>query len=1367
MNMRWHALRAFFLRPPVGAAGVFESISPSASTPLARAGWVHWLFRYGGWHFLLVAAVITYAPIPYKRPLPVAAITGVLAAYALYTTFLELTSRVRWLKYDTVAFRWVRLLVTSSAVSALVWLDPLAGSYFWFFYLLPALQAFIYFGRRGMAVVTTTIVVIYGTLSTGLLRSLAYEVDYLVIALNAAILLFASFVLAWLLHAAQALSRAASDRRQLEYLSALRRASQDVVTRLTLRDALQVTLEQGLRALSATGGSIMLWNLEAQELRVEAWVADGKVEDPKEHQRFRLGQGLAGTVAQTGDLINTPDVRLDRRYEVSLTGRPIRAMLVVPIRSERHVMGTISVDSREVGVFGREEEQFLAALGDYLAIAVEAHHLRSINTALATLRVDSVLDTIVKTAAALTGADSATLFLRKPNLRDLERKARFPHRPDAEPPRGTGGLTQFVLDTGEDIAIDDAQLDRRVRKSVRESGVRSVLGVPLRTRSASGTDTIIGVLFVNAQRGSLFSARDKQLLRGLAGQAAIAIDNSRLFTDSEWRASQLVTLHEVAESLHSELQLPTLLDLISGSACRLLGGDSAAILLIDETRDHLRVKGHYKLLAETVHGTHIRIGDGIAGLVVKEGRHIIANDVATDLRATSQYLKQERILSMVTVPLRLPGGATIGTLGVHSRLTTGAFDERHAEILLLLAGQAAAAIGNAGALNRAREEASTLESLYRASVELTRHKSVPELMQSILLTAVQTLKSEGGGLYLSDIYSSYPTTVLPQCTLVAVEGLPQEEKGRLIALDNDANTDVVGTVIHLGEPFSRTWDERGEGRMKDFDRYGVRAMAAAPIRLLGKTRGALAVHSTNANRSYSAEDMNVLSLLGTFASVALENAKRTDDYDRLFKSTLDAIIAVDEHGIIDTANLQAERLLGYPDGGLVGMQVKRFYADPTERFRIWTRLIESPEGRFEDHQTYVRGAGGERIPISLSASLLYDYEKKRVGSVGFFRDLRAIKSAQREIGLLQNVLSASTAITQLGDPGDVLQAIVENTVKAMGAMRVVLWRYAEGRIQSADMVSCSAGSPDGPPPDLELPQELLTQIVSSSGVRTSDDAGGGQAPGGAWLGCRLTVGDEPIGVMVCWYDVTHTFTEREQTVFRLFADVAAIALNNADQANELETVAWTSALASWQAILAHDVHREAGAIRRGLRILHERTDLPGEVKDRLNELDSYTQALVLPTDKGPEIAAHPVDCIQHELGIARRLWPSITWRLEQPGNLPKVRVSPWWLRRIVKQLLRNAAEAIGSRDGWPRRDVTVTLRGHANLVTCEIQDTGPGFDKRLEPLLFRRLIRRDGGKGWGLVQVNSTLKECGGSAHILWNDPAKGACFELRFPTIN
>ena len=1361
MTTRWHRLRAFFLRPAVGATGVLETIRPPGPSALKRAEWVHWLFRYSGWYFVLVAAAITVVPTSNKRPLPVREIVAVLLAYAAYTTSLELISRVWRQRYDEKAFRVLRLLITTTAVSALVALDPHQGSYFWFFYLLPALQSFIYFGRVGLTMSTTLILIVYGALTTGSRAGAAQAVDYLIVALNAAILLFASFVLSWLFSAAQ-------DRRNLLYLTALRRISRDVVASLTLRDALQVTLEQGLRALSAKGGSVMLFDLTSQELRVEAWVADGRVDVDKKHRVFKLGEGLAGTVAETGVLINAPDVFLDDRYQASFTGRPIRSMLVVPIGNGRHVMGTISVDSPRPGVFRREEEEFLAALGDYLAIAVEAHHLRSITTALSTVRVDDVLDEIVKSAAALTGADSATMFLRKPGTSEVERKARFPVRPDAEPPRAVGGLTQLVLETGDDVTIDDARLDGRVRDAVLSRGVRSVLGVPLRARASTAdpaADAVIGVLFVNARQTAMFSARDAQLLRGLAGQAAIAIENSRLFADSEWRASQLFTLHDVANSLHSERHLPTLLDLISQSACRLLGGDSAAILQKDDPGDYLTIKGSHELRAETVAGTRIRVGEGIAGRVVSTGDYIIVDDVRTDPRIGSPYLTLERILSMVTVPLRL-GAETIGTLGVHSRTACGAFADKHAQILSLLASQAAAAIGNAAAYEsalRRADLATTLESLYRASVDLTRHKSVPELMQSILQTAVKALKSDGGGLYLSDIFS-YATTVPPQCSLVAVAGLPLSEKGRTVALD----TGVVGRVILEDKPIAKSGYDQWDERVRDYDRYGIKAVAAAPISWARSVRGALAVHSTNPERDYSAEDLNVLSLLGTFAAVALENAKRTDDYDRLFTSTLDAIIAVDESGLVVNCNPQAERLLGYPEGGLTATSVVPLYHDAAEARRINGMLRSSPDGRIEDHQTYVRGAGGERIPISLSASLLYDYERKRAGSVGYFRDLRAIKSAQREIRLLQSVLSASGAITQLGEPGTVLQAIVQNTVTAMGAMRVVLWRYDNGQLRAGEHVSCDAAPTAGAAlPDVEIAESLLTHIIGNPRVSTSDDTA--DTALGSWIGCSLTAGDQPIGVMLCMYGARHAFTDRERTVFRLFADVAAIALKNADQANELETVAWTSALASWQAILAHDVHREAGAIRRGLRILHDRPDLPHDVKDRLNELDTYTQALVLPTEKGPEMAANVVDCIQRELDLARKIWPSIRWRLEPHADLPKIRVSPWWLRRIVKQLLRNAHDAMPPPDVWPRRDVTVTLRRAEDekLVVCEVQDTGPGFDKRIEPLLFRRLIKREGSKGWGLLQVSSTLRECGGSARVLWNRPPEGACFELRFPIVH
>jgi PAS domain S-box-containing protein len=755
----------------------------------------------------------------------------------------------------------------------------------------------------------------------------------------------------------------------------------------------------------------------------------------------------------------------------------------------------------------------------------------------------------------------------------------------------------------------------------------------------------------------------------------------------------------------------------------------------------------------------IRVGEGFAGRAVNSEDAVIADDIPTDERTINPYLKEEGILAIISVRLKTLNGNAIGTLGVHSRTRTHAFRTRHADILRLLASQAVAAIANASSLEptlRKAREATTLETLFKESVELTRPKRLPDLIHSILRTAVETLKSDGGGLYLCD-------TPGGDARLVEVVGLPEIER----KTTTPVGTGVVGEVIRTNAPLTVSNYSSWPNRMARFDTYGFSAVAGAPIRWQDEARGAIAVHSIREGRSYSEEDLKVLSLLGAFAAVALENARRSDEYDRLFDSSLDAIVVIDDRGHVTNINPQAERVFGRPKDALLGRSVVELYANIDDPKLIKQALLRAPHGRIEDYPTSVRNlTSGVTIPISLSASLLMDDDRTVTGSVGFFRDLRELKSAQRELSLLRGVLSASRATTQISDWKRVLAVIVATVESTVGARGVVLSPCAEGQIRLAESAisPAFATSLDA----TTLPRQTLEQIMRAQEViegRGFFDGSSGSTHAGPrdiWLGCPLKIGESVLGVIVGVYDEGHAITDKERALFQLFADVAAIAINNADQASELESVAWTSALASWHASLAHDLDDEVRAIRWRLDGLQARPELPEDVKAELHRIDANAEAIALPIRRTRNRGADLLECIRREIDLARKRRPDIAWDVMPTDVSPQVVLGADWTRRIVRNFFRNAAAAMPP--AWPTRRMVVTVSQNGEQAICRFEDCGRGLPVELEPIIFRRLVRHDQSMGSGLLLISSTLKQHGGSARLVSNRVGLGACFEIQIP---
>ena len=172
---------------------------------------------------------------------------------------------------------------------------------------------------------------------------------------------------------------------------------------------------------------------------------------------------------------------------------------------------------------------------------------------------------------------------------------------------------------------------------------------------------------------------------------------------------QLATLYQIAHTISSPLQLEVVLDNIVKSTLELLGTDTAAILLLDDSAEYLTIKCARGLDAHVVYNTRDHLGESIAGRVVEQGQPIIANDLPQDPRFENPAVTNEELLACVSVPLRARG-KFIGTLDVHSKKRRQAFNKTHVQLLEMLASQAAIAIENATLYERLSNAHSKLEA---------------------------------------------------------------------------------------------------------------------------------------------------------------------------------------------------------------------------------------------------------------------------------------------------------------------------------------------------------------------------------------------------------------------------------------------------------------------------------------------------------------------------------------------------------------------------------------------------------------------------------------------------------------------------------
>jgi len=219
------------------------------------------------------------------------------------------------------------------------------------------------------------------------------------------------------------------------------------------------------------------------------------------------------------------------------------------------------------------------------------------------LSLDAVLQKLVETAAALTGAKYAALGVLDPTGSRLERFLTTgidaqTHAAIGDLPTGRGILGVLIRDASPLRLHDLSEDPRSVGFPPGHPPMHSFLGVPVALRGIA-----YGNLYLTEKEGGDFGEEDEETVTLLASQAAVAIENARLYESATRWSTQLESLNEVAAALVSQLELAPLLHIVANRLRTLIAADTVHIAL--PHADGLRIEAAAGPDAEKVVGIPI------------------------------------------------------------------------------------------------------------------------------------------------------------------------------------------------------------------------------------------------------------------------------------------------------------------------------------------------------------------------------------------------------------------------------------------------------------------------------------------------------------------------------------------------------------------------------------------------------------------------------------------------------------------------------------------------------------------------------------------------------------------------------------------
>jgi sigma-B regulation protein RsbU (phosphoserine phosphatase) len=358
--------------------------------------------------------------------------------------------------------------------------------------------------------------------------------------------------------------------RDAAELSVLAELGREVSSVLDLNELLEKIPQLIARLTSFTVFSVYLLDDRRQDLHIA--YAVGYPDEVVRTFRLEVGKGVVGAAVAEKRPILLDDVDADPRYLKMVPG--VRSQLVVPLRHKSRVIGALNLLSDRRAAFAERDELILGQFGAHVAQAIVNARLfeseREYSETLETLaEIGREMSAILDLDALLTRL--ANLVKRLINYRifgialldeasqtlQMKLAIKYGDNPRAlEPVKLGEGLVGYAALHKEAVLVDDVTQDPRYINAVED--VRSELVIPLMVK-----DRCIGVFDLESPEMAAFSKKNVELLTLLGSQAAVAIENARLYEairdnelriEKELRFAQRVQLALLPQELPKRLR---------------------------------------------------------------------------------------------------------------------------------------------------------------------------------------------------------------------------------------------------------------------------------------------------------------------------------------------------------------------------------------------------------------------------------------------------------------------------------------------------------------------------------------------------------------------------------------------------------------------------------------------------------------------------------------------------------------------------------------------------------------------------------------------------------------------------------------------
>ena len=547
--------------------------------------------------------------------------------------------------------------------------------------------------------------------------------------------------------AIQKLESLSTEQKRRQFAETLQRIAAALTTTLNSEKAIDLILSELSSVVEFSSASVQL--LRGNHLEIVGGSGELVLETEKDRTFAYPGNNPNTIVLQNMRPLILPDAQA---FYPDFKDMPaIRSWLGVPLITNDRCIGLLTLDSKELDHFTEEEAQLVTSFAHHAALSLEnaqlfeaernrrkeAETLRE--TALAitsSLNLDHAIQLILEQLARVLPYDSASVQLLKDNTiinlggrgwSDQEEVMKMCLPIPGDNPNTT------VIEERRVVILKDAQLEHAPFSQHPHNYINSWMGVPLIFR-----DQVIGMLAVDSKQTNYFNEESALIAQTFAYQAAIAIENARLFNAERKRLEEAETLRQAAITINSALSLDVVLETVAKQMITVINSTGCAISAWDKEHNTLYTlvdySQQYPAYTDEA-GTQYDLAKyPITRAVLEENKTTIIQRGDDHIDSAETELMREQEFAMVLMLPMIAGNKTIGLIELYEEQESkrDRYSEDEINLIRGLGSHAALAVENARLYNAEQTRRQEAETLRQAAHTISSSLDLDEVLNTIL-----------------------------------------------------------------------------------------------------------------------------------------------------------------------------------------------------------------------------------------------------------------------------------------------------------------------------------------------------------------------------------------------------------------------------------------------------------------------------------------------------------------------------------------------------------------------------------------------------------------------------------------------------------